>query len=113
MGHREDPDDTNGEGAVDEFDESQEFDPDDLVTIKDETGKDIECAVLAIIEHDDAEFALLAPVEQLTSEEGDEVEMYIFRYLLDDEGNQLFAFVDDDAVYEAVRNEFALLMDQS
>jgi hypothetical protein len=103
---------TNGDGEVDEFDESEGFEPEDLVTITGEDGKPIECAVLAVIEHDDAEFALLAPVAQLTSEEGDEIEMYIFRYQVDDEGNQLFGFVEEDQVYDAVRKEFAVLMDQ-
>ena len=102
----------NGDGEVEEFDESEAFEPEDLVTITGEDGKPIECAVLAVIEHGAAEFALLAPVSQLTSEEGDEIEMYIFRYQLDDEGNQLFGFVEEDAVYDAVRKEFAVLMDQ-
>ena len=102
----------NGDGEVEEFDESEAFEPEDLVTITGEDGKPIECAVLAVIEHDNLEFALLAPVEQLTSEEGDEIEMYIFRYQLDEEGNQLFGFVEEDATYEAVRKEFAILMDQ-
>jgi uncharacterized protein YrzB (UPF0473 family) len=102
----------NGDGEVEEFDESEGFEPEDLVTITGEDGKPIECAVLAVIEHDSLEFALLAPVEQLTSEEGDEIEMYIFRYEVDEEGNQLFGFVEEDATYDAVRKEFAVLMDQ-
>ncbi|MEQ1502114.1 MAG: DUF1292 domain-containing protein [Myxococcota bacterium] len=102
----------NGDGHVDGFDESEEFDPSDLVTIRDEEGLEIECAIMAVIEHEGEEFALLARLEQLRSEEGDEIEMFIFRYGIDDEGNQLFSFVDEDATYEAVRREFAVLMDQ-
>lgn len=106
-----DPED-NGDGHIDSFDESDEFSPDDLVTITDEDGTQLECAIVAVIEHDGEEFALLARVEQLTSEEGDEIEMFIFRYAIDEDGKQLFSFVDEDETYEAVRSEFAVLMDQ-
>lgn len=106
-----DPED-NGEGHVEEFDESPEFDPEDIVTIQDEEGNEIECAILMIIEHDGDDYAMLGPLEQLRSEEGDEIEMYIFKYQVDDEGNQLFAAIEDDRTYEAVRTAFSLLMDQ-
>jgi uncharacterized protein YrzB (UPF0473 family) len=104
--------DENGDGHVDTFDESDEFDPADLVTITDEDGQDIDCAIVAVIEHEGEEFALLARVEQLTSEDGDEIEMFIFRYEQDDEGNQRFSYVEEEAVYEAVRDEFSVLMNQ-
>jgi uncharacterized protein YrzB (UPF0473 family) len=102
----------NGDGHIDEFDDSSEFDPQDLVTITDEDGNDIECAILMVIDHEGEDYALLGRVEQLTNEEGDEIEMFIFKYSIDDEGNQLFGFVEDDGTYESVRNAFALLMDQ-
>jgi len=102
----------NGDGHVDTFDESEEFDESDLVVITDEDGQQIECAIVAVIEHDGEEFALLARVEQLVSEEGDEIEMFIFHYEVDDEGNQLFSSVEDEATYEAVRDEFSVLMNQ-
>jgi uncharacterized protein YrzB (UPF0473 family) len=106
-----DPDD-NGEGHVEELDESEEFDEEDLVTITDENGRELLCAILGVLEHRGGEFALLAPVEQLTSEEGEEVEMFIFTYSEDDEGQQVFGYIEDDALYEEVRAEFALLVDQ-
>jgi uncharacterized protein YrzB (UPF0473 family) len=106
-----DPED-NGDGHVDGFDERDELDPEDLVTIRDDDGRDVSCAIVAVIEHDGDEFALLAPVAQLNDEEGDEIEMFIFRYSIDDDGNQLFSSVDEDETYEAVRREFATLMGQ-
>jgi uncharacterized protein YrzB (UPF0473 family) len=105
-------DEENGDGHVDTFDESEEFDPSDLVTITDENGAPVECAIVAVIEHEGGEYALLARVEQLVAEEGDEIEMFIFRYSVDDDGNQTFDSVDDDAEYEAVRDEFSTLMNQ-
>lgn len=105
-----DPED-NGDGHIDEFDESEEFDPADLVTITDEDGTEIDCAVLAVMDHEGESYALLARLEQLDSD-SEEVEMFIFHYALDDEGNQMFSSVDDDATYEAVRQEFSLLIAQ-
>jgi uncharacterized protein YrzB (UPF0473 family) len=102
----------NGDGHVDEFDESEEFDEDDLVTITDEEGTEYECAILGVLEHEGAEFALLAPIEQLADDDGDAVEMFIFSYTVDDEGNQVFGYIDDDALYEQVKAEFALLVNQ-
>ena len=102
----------NGDGHVEAFDESEEFDEEDLVTITDEEGVEYECAILGILEHEGAEFALLVPVEHLNDEEddGEEVEMFIFSYTVDDEGQQVFGPIDDDALFEAVRAEFAQLV---
>jgi uncharacterized protein YrzB (UPF0473 family) len=105
-----DPDD-NGDGHIDEFDESEGFDPADLVTITDENGEEIDCAILAVMEHDGEEYALLARLEQLDSD-SEELEMFIFRYSVDEEGNQSFSSIEEDATYEAVREEFALLINQ-
>jgi len=105
----------NGEGHVDAFDESEDLDTDDVVTIRDDDGNDVDCAILAVIEHGGGEYALLSPVHQLEAaeqEEGGQIDMYIFAYSVDEEGQQLFSSVDDDATYEAVRDEFSLLIDQ-
>ncbi len=104
-----DPED-NGEGLVDEFDDSEDLDEEDLVTITDEEGNEIECAILGVLEHEDREYALLAPVAELTEDEGEEIQMFIFLYGVDDEGNQTFSYIEDDKLYEAVRDEFAKLM---
>lgn len=103
----------NGDGHVDTFDESEEFDPSDLVTITDEDGTDIDCAIVAVLDYEGQDYALLARVDQLgDDEDGDEIELFVFLYRVDDEGNQLFSFVEDDATYEAVRGEFSVLMAQ-
>jgi hypothetical protein len=51
-------------------------------------------------------------LEAAEHEEGGHIDMYIFAYSVDGEGQQLFSSVEDDAVYEAVRDEFSLLIDQ-
>jgi uncharacterized protein YrzB (UPF0473 family) len=101
----------NGEGHVDGFDESEDLEADDLVTIQDEDGKQWDCAILAVVEHESAEYALLAPVDQLEDEEGDEVEMFLFVYQVDDDGTQTFSYIEDDETYEAVREAFTVLME--
>lgn len=103
----------NGEGHVDGFDESEELDADDLVTITDEEGTEWECAILAVVEHEGAEYALLAPVDQLEDEENEELEMFLFLYEVDDEGVQTFSYIEDDEVYEAVQKAFTVLMEQA
>jgi uncharacterized protein YrzB (UPF0473 family) len=111
-----DPD--NGEGHVDEFDESENLEDEDLVTITDDDGNEIDCAILAVIEHDGREYALVAPVAQLEADdaEGNTTEgtfdMFILRYSVDDDGMQVFEGVEDDAEYDAVLAEFSTLIDQ-
>jgi uncharacterized protein YrzB (UPF0473 family) len=101
----------NGDGHIDEFDESEGFDPEDLVTITDEEGQEIACAILAVMEHEGEEYALLARLDQLR-DEVEELEMFIFRYAMDEEGTQLFSSVEDDETYDAVRDAFSLLISQ-
>ena len=111
-----DPD--NGEGHVDEFDESENLEDEDLVTITDDDGNEIDCAILAVIEHAGREYALVAPVAQLEAEDDDgdtgegTFDMFILRYSVDDEGMQVFEGVEDDAEYDAVLAEFSTLIDQ-
>jgi uncharacterized protein YrzB (UPF0473 family) len=100
------------EGEVESFDESEELD-DEIVTITDEEGNDVDCMVLAVMDVEGRDYAMLAPVEQLDSDEGDEVELFIFTYDEDEaEGVEHFGYVDDDAMYEKVRQAFAELMEQ-
>jgi hypothetical protein len=38
--------------------------------------------------------------------------MFIFAYAVDDEGMQTFSYIEDDQLYEAVKDAFALLVNQ-
>ena len=87
------------------------FDPEDLVTITDEDGTEIDCAILAVMEHDGEEYALLARLDQLR-EDAEETEMFIFKYGVDDDGAQSFTSIEDDATYDTVRDAFSLLISQ-
>lgn len=102
----------NGDGHVDGFDEAEEIFEGDKVTIVDEDGTRYECAVLAVMDHEDEEYALLGRLDQLEPDDADTVEVFVFRRMVDDDGNEMFASIDDEELYETVRREFALLMDQ-
>lgn len=107
------PEPTNGEGHVDELDESQTLEDDDVVTFTDEDGNEHRCAVLAIAEVEGRDFALLAPVDQLDDEDEDEaLELFIFAYGEDDEGLETFSYVEDEALYDRVKDFFSTLVEE-
>jgi uncharacterized protein YrzB (UPF0473 family) len=110
MGNEEDE---NGQGHLDSFDDSEEIDEDDIVTIVDEDGTERNCVVLAVAEVEGRDYALLAPAEQLQNEEGAELELFIFTYDIDDDDEtEVFGWVEDEAVYERVREFFSTLIAQ-
>lgn len=104
-----DPEGENGEGHIDEFDESMEFDPKEIVVIEDEDGKPVNCAILMVISHEADEYALLGRVDHLMDGDRDDLEMYICRYSVDETGNHRIEPIEDEATYEAVRQAFELL----
>ena len=99
----------NGEGHIDEFDESIDFGPKDLITIEGDDGEPVQCAILMVIQHDTEEYALLGRVEDLVDQEREDIEMYICHYSVDASGNRRVAPIEDEATYEAVRQAFELL----
>lgn len=108
-----DPDE-NGHGFTDGFDESEDVESDELVTIHD-GERERECVVLAIAEMNDQEFALLAPAEQLTDvpegEEEGELELFIFAYSVNDEGQEVYEGIEDEELFERARAFFSTLID--
>ncbi len=101
----------NGEGHVDELDESQEIDGEDLVTLVDEDGNEHEFVVLAVVEMEGDEFAMLSPIEQVEDEETAELELFLFTYKETEEGYVEFGEIEDDEVYQAVQAYCATLLD--
>ncbi len=101
----------NGEGFVDSFDESTDLDDEDVVVLIDEDDLERRCAVLAVADIDGQEYALLAPIDQLQDEQGNELELFIFQYALNEDEVETFASVDDETIYTRVRDFFASLME--
>ena len=97
----------NGAGFVEGFDESEEFTEEDLVTITDEDGHEVECAIVAVITYDDAQYVMLHPAAQLEDEELEEIDTYIFLYEVNEEGLPTFSPIDSDEVFEAVCEAFS------
>jgi len=103
----------NGLGIVEGFDESEELDDADVVVLKTEEGEDVSCAILAVVEHEGTEYAMLAPVAQLEDEEGEELEMYLCAYEVLDDGTQVFEGIDDDRTWDEVRDVFRLVVEDA
>jgi len=69
---------------------------DEVITLIDEDGAEHDFMVIDIIEVDDAEYAILLPVE----EESDEA--IILKIIDDEEGNELLIDIDEDDEWEKV-----------
>ena len=65
--------------------------------------------VLAIAEHGGSDYALLAPEADLLND-AEDMEVSVFRYLRDDDGNKSLEDVSDERLYEQVYAQFAELM---
>lgn len=76
-----------------------EDDSDDLVTLVDDDDNEVTFQILGLVEVDGAEFALLTPV----STEGDQMDIYIFHYDVDEEAETVtYGSVDDPELFERV-----------
>ena len=106
--------DENGHGFSDGFDESEDVESDELVIIHDGESER-ECVVLAVAEMNGQEYALLAPANQLNDvpedEEEGELELFIFAYSIDDEGQEIYQGIEDEAIFDQARAFFSTLID--
>jgi len=93
------------------FDESEELTEAELVTLVDEDGNESTYAMLALVEVEDHDYVLLAPLEQLADDEGEELELLIFGYEQDDDGIDRFLEIEDESTYEKVRDFCATLFE--
>ncbi len=95
------------------LDDDQVIEEEDIVTFKDEEGREYACVVLAISELGNAEYAMLAPVAQVNADDDDTpLELFLFRYELGEDDVEIFSYIDDEETYEAVREMFEGLLPQ-
>lgn len=95
----------------DGFDESEELTDRDLVVLVDEDGEETECVILAVVDFEGQDYAVLAPRAQLQqTEDREEVDLFLLEYHRDDEGREIFAPIDDEERFEAVRRMCADLV---
>ncbi len=86
------------------LDENDALDPTEVVTFTDEEGVAHHCVVLAVIEHAGTDYAMLAHVDEVQSEDEDgELELFLFRYEVDEEDTEVFSYIEDEATYAAVQ----------
>ena len=94
-------------GVVEEI----ESDGEEVVILVDEAGKEHQFMVLAVVEVEEQEYAMLATVDQLEQDDGTELELFLFQYSLDADGNEIFSAIEDDATFEKVRELCSNLME--
>ncbi len=83
---------------------------DEVITLVDEDGKEVEFELVMTIEANDNNYAILAPLE--INEDEDEDEAFIFRIEEDEEGEMVLEAIEDEdeyamvvAVYETLSEE--------
>ena len=95
-------DEGNGEGHEEGLDEDAEGREE--VTLVDVDGKEHEFVVLAVVEVDALDYAMLAPTEQVDNEEQEgDLDLFLFRYDEAEDGTVSFSEIEDEATYEKVR----------
>lgn len=91
------------------FDEESAFDIEDLVSVVGPDGVSVPCVLLAVIEHEGGEYAMLTP--QTDAEGDDDLELLLAAYQEDPDGTAHFLPIQDDGVYEQVRAFCATLIE--
>lgn len=79
------------------------------VTLDLDDGTQLECVVLTIFEAGGRDYIALLPIEGAEAEEG---EVYLYRYLEDEDGNPSLDNIENDAEYEIVEEAFDELLDE-
>lgn len=95
----------------DAFDESEEIEDSDIVVLIDEDDVEHRLVMLAVVEYEDQDYALLAPEDELADDSKPELDLYIFQYDVDDEGVETFQPIPDDERFDEVREFCATLID--
>lgn len=98
----------NEPNGLDEGDDETGY---DIVVLEDDEGNTMEFAVLDIVEVDEQDYALLVSVEQIEDEAGDSMDILIFQYDEEDDGVASFSEIEDEAIYERVREHCATMAD--
>jgi len=89
-----------------EHDESCEHDHeeggDDIVTLVDAEGNEVDHYWLGLVELDEEQFALLCPIDEL-DEESESTNVYVYHYEEDEDGAESFEAVEDEALLARVQ----------
>ena len=108
------PEDDNGEGHVDGFDDSEEITSADLIEFEDKDGNEQVGVILVVIPHDGVDYAIVQPLDQVQAAEDDEeveIDTYMFTVAAGVDGEEDFAPLEDEAIFDAVWQTFSELVD--
>lgn len=75
---------------------------DNIITLKDETGKDLKFEFLDLIEYNNENYVVLLPVAEDGTEEGEEVVILREEGLTEDGEDESYGTVEDEAVLNQV-----------
>ena len=81
-----------------------DMDREDIVELVDEDGNDVRFEHLMTLEHEGRAYICLAPAEPM--EDVEEDELVIMRIETDEDGNDMYATIDDDAELDAVFEKY-------
>ena len=79
---------------------------DNIITLKDESGKDLKFEFLDVIEYNNDNYVVLLPVADDGSEEGDEVVILREEGLTEDGEDESYGTVEDEVVLNQVFDIF-------
>ena len=86
---------------------------DNIIELTDENGETTQFEYLATIEHEDKLYVALMLLEGAADEASeDEGEVLILEIAKDENGEDVYVSVEDDAVSELVFNKFLSMMDE-
>lgn len=96
------------------MDEIDEDDMEDIrVTLSLDDGLEVECQILTIFDLDDQNYIVLMPEDDDEDDEIDELEVFIYRYFEDEDGNPSLENIEDEDEYDAVTERFEELLDEA
>ena len=95
-----------------ENDAAEEDGSDILVTLTLDDDSEVECSILTILELDGQDYIVLLPLEE-NGDENEDGEVFIYRYLEDEDGNPSLENIEDEEEYEAVTDRFDELLDEA
>ncbi len=94
-----------------ELEEEMELEEEPTLLLSLDDGTEVTCIVLSMYDVDGQEYIALLPEEQNTEDE-EEMDVYIYRYAEDADGNPLLDNIEDDAEYEKAVEAFNELFDE-
>ena len=93
------------------LDHSEELGGPDVVVLEDEEGNTLEFALLAVVEVEEQDYALMTPVEQIEDEGGESMDLFLFQYNEEEDGSASFSEIEDEETYIRVRDFCSTLVD--